>query len=118
MLTWKHLQRHQALLYALSQAKTANDVKLLITQAKYHQLRTLLLLVASIYLLRLPISDRLRQQLIRARKRKLLRTYFNSWAQVRRLLQTKDRQRWRQVLLEAASLLIPCAKAVFANQNG
>ena len=109
MLKWSQLCRHQQFLTALAQASSAAQVRKLLQGAGHLKLRTLLLVVAAIYLKKIPVTEDTVTRLRLARKGKVLKAHFASWKKVKQLLATKVTGRWREILRQLAPLLRHCA---------
>ncbi len=115
MLTRRHLVRHGRFLQSVTLTDTAEQVRKLLRTAAYFQLRTLIVLLASVVLKKVPVPGEVAATFGASRKKKTLKKYFLSWAKVRQLL--RHRALWRDVLGEVAPLLKPAVKIFFATED-
>ena len=115
MLTRRHLQKHGHFFTALTQADTTERVRGIVRVATHFQLRTLIVLLATVVLKKVPVPEEVAAAFGTSRKKKILKKYFSSWAKVRNLL--RHRTLWKDVLSEAAPLLRPDVKIFFTVEN-
>ena len=113
MLSKKHLERHSALFQAIFESKSVPETRRIISRAKHQQLRSLILLLASVALKQVPATSAVGEVFYNSRKKRILRQYFSSWAKVDKLL--KHKQEWKPVLSEVAPLLRHAASPFFKN---
>ena len=117
MLTFHHIVKHKSCFEKLARAGSAHEVRCLLGQCRYRQLRALLLLVASVFLMRLQVPDEVRQDLITKRKGFVLRKHFGTWKKVKRLLATRNAECWREVLEEISPILPVLTRTLFSDKN-
>ena len=115
MLRRSQLERHKGFLGALASAKDTRLVRKFISEASHLQLRTVILLLASLILKKVPASDRVREAFARSRKKRTLKQNFSSWSKVKKLLANKEA--WKDILLEVAPIISPASSA-FINHGG
>ncbi len=116
MLTHHHLVKHGHFLYSVAHADTVERVRRLVRNAAYFQQRTLIVLIATVVLRKVPVPGEVAAAFGASRKKKTLKKYFGSWARVRHLL--RHRALWKDVLSELAPLLRPAIKIFFAANGG
>ena len=116
-LKLKQVERHQAFLKNLAAAAAAaqannssqkSRVKRLraqIKKANFVQLRTLIKVLAAVALRQVPASQETAEAFAKSRKKVALKTYFGTWKKTKALLNTKQPDRWRNVLLDLAALV-------------
>ncbi len=112
MLKRKQVLRHQGYLLKVARASSTKKIRKLVKEATYYQLRTLLVLVASLALKQVPASSQVQRAFATSRKKKTLKKYFSSWAKVRRFLSQRNTENWRDVLYELAPLIGVTARSV------
>ena len=82
------------------------------------QLRSAILVLASVALRKIPASTSVEEAFKKSRKKKLLKEHFSSWAKVKRLLRTRDRALWERVLSDLAPSLGHATSAFFRHGEG
>lgn len=113
MLTRHKLRRQEAFLHYLFSLSTARLVRNALKRASPSQLRTLLLVVASVTLKKLPANEDVGARFFGSNKKKLLRQHLGSWARCKKFLATKDAEQWRKFLGQISSLIKPSLSVIF-----
>ncbi len=112
------IQRHSEFLKSLLLVGSLQEVRRLVEKGKNYQLRTLVTLLASLVMKKVPgVSDDLYRTYRRSKKNKLLRANFGRWSRVQRFFKL-GLQHWRCVLDEVAPVIQPSVAVFFREDAG
>ncbi len=91
------------------------QVRKAVKKASHLQLRTLIVLLATVVLQKVPVTESILKVFKNSRKKKLLRLHFASWSKVKSLLHHPGT--WTHVMSDLAPLLVPAVGAFFDETN-
>ena len=117
MLRAKQLRRHQDFLSSLLDSNSVKKVRRRLSAASLLQLRTLIVLLATVVLRKVPVSPEVEKIFRKTRKKSALRVHFSSWAKVTKLLRKKNRDEWERVLSEVGPTIQPAISVFFHNEH-
>jgi len=111
MLKRAHLQDHQDFLQTLYQSGRVGQQALL-RAANFEELRTVILIFASLFLKQIPATLAIRKRFIKSKRKKLLKRTFYSWKKVSKLL-LEDRATLLALLVQLRPLISTALGAIF-----